>query len=212
MKNENSFFLNLIKYTTVLAVIAALSGAVLFFVHEKTKSRISENRKQQTDRAIREVLPRAETIEPVGEGSGKPLYYIGKKDGSVCGYACEGSARGYSSEISLIVGVAPDFNIKGVSVKSSQETPGLGERIKEKKRTVTITDQLLTDKTEKENLRPWFLKQFNGKTLEQVRLSRGNTGDIHAITGATISSRAVAEAVRRAVETLKKEVNSSRTP
>mgnify|MGYP006283965143 CR=1 FL=1 len=200
-QKKTNFIISMIQYTIVLAVIAAASGGILFYVNSKTRDRIAENQKKKIEKSLKEVLPDATApIEPVRDDKNNPLYYIGKDtNGKLIGYAAPGEAKGYSSVIEVIVGVSTDFKIQGVSIKNSQETPGLGERIKEIKKTVTITDKIMTDKEEEKNPKPWFLKQFTGKTPEQISTGTG----IDAITGATISSRAVTTAVSNALTRLK---------
>ncbi len=198
----------MIQYTIVLAIIAAASGGILFFVNSKTRDRIAENQQLKMEKSLKKVLPDAEKIEPVKDTDGNAIYYIGKdKDGKITGYASPGKANGYSSTIKLFVGVSPDFLIKGVSIEDSKETPGLGERIKEIKRNVAITDMILTDKEKEKEPEPWFLKQFTGKKHAEVQLNTEN--GIDAITGATISSRAVVKAVIHALENLKTHLNKN---
>ena len=60
-------------------------------------------------------------------------------------------------------------------------------------------------KYDEAGLRPWFQTQFDGKSTPVMVQKDG--GDIDAITGATISSRAVCHAVNEAVQNLKKVLN-----
>jgi electron transport complex protein RnfG len=84
------------------------------------------------------------------------------------------AVRGYAGEIKLLVGIDEKGRISGVKVLSQQETPGLGANI------------VKTD----------WLKQFQGKTAADKLEAKQ---DIDAVTGATISSRAVCSGVRQAV-------------
>ena len=100
--------------------------------------------------------------------------YYGTRQGSLIGFAVPATRRGYSSEINLLAGININGQIAGLKVLSQNETPGLGVNI----------------------LKPSFLEQFNDKTINDPLVPKK---DIDAITGATISTRAVCEAVRQAL-------------
>lgn len=93
--------------------------------------------------------------------------------------------QGYGGDIAFIIGVAPDGeHLTGIRVAVHAETPGLGANATE----VRYGD---TD--------PWFCAQFGGLTLEQIQLRmEGPPGAVDAITGATITSRAITERAREA--------------
>ena len=93
------------------------------------------------------------------------------EDGSLLGYCLGCSAKGYKGAIALTVAFDAQGNLLGVRIGSHGETASLGARISEE----------------------WFYSQYTGKTLP-VELKT----DIEAITGATISSRAVTDAVNEA--------------
>ncbi|GAH24330.1 unnamed protein product, partial [marine sediment metagenome] len=81
--------------------------------------------------------------------------------------------KGYGGDIDILVGLEDEATIKGISIISSLETPGLGSRIAESP----------------------FTDKFTGLNIDDVALRRDG-GQIDAITGSTISSRAVVDAVR----------------
>jgi electron transport complex protein RnfG len=88
------------------------------------------------------------------------------------GYIVEGYGKGYSSYIHVLASIDNDFLLKKIKIQGHGETPGLGDEIE----------------------KAYFLDQFEGKGLENLVLVKGETEDkIQAITGATISSRAVTE-------------------
>lgn len=88
------------------------------------------------------------------------------------------SPRGYGGPIELMVGIDEKGEVCGVKVLNQRETPGLGANV----------------------VRPKFLDQFKGKTLNDPIEPKK---DIDAITGATISSRAVCVGVREALKKAK---------
>jgi electron transport complex protein RnfG len=107
--------------------------------------------------------------------------YIIYSDGEQIGYAFLAVGKGYGGDINILVGLNDDTTLKGITIVSQEETPGLGTRITE----------------------PSFTDQFAGLDVNQVALSRDG-GRIDAITGSTISSSAVVEAVREtALEKIK---------
>ncbi len=91
------------------------------------------------------------------------------------GKAIAVSPRGYGGPIEMLVGIDEKGKVSGVKVLSHRETPGLGANIAQ----------------------PKFLDQFKGKTLKDPIEPKK---DIDALTGATISSRAVCEGVKDALE------------
>ena len=109
--------------------------------------------------------------------------YFGSRKGEQIGYAVPVGQRGYSSEIKLLVGINIKGRTVGLKVLNQNETPGLGVNI----------------------LKPAFLKQFYDKTVTDPLIPKK---DIDAITGATISTRAVCDGVRQALRLLSREGES----
>jgi electron transport complex protein RnfG len=102
--------------------------------------------------------------------------------GEEIGYAFIATGTGYGGTIKTMVGMYKNSTISGVNIISQSETPGLGTQIAE----------------------PDFTNQFSGKRVEEVRLRRDG-GVIDAITGATISSRAITDIVRERAEVVMNE-------
>lgn len=101
--------------------------------------------------------------------------YIGSDNGEIKGYAVNVITKeGYGGDIELIVGFDADFNVTGVEYISMSETPGLGSRAKEEP----------------------FASQFNGKPARDF-------SQIQAITGATVTSKAVNGAINQASDMAK---------
>lgn len=98
------------------------------------------------------------------------------QNGQLVGRAVEVEAKGYGGRMKVLVGINLDNTVRGVRVLSHNETKGIGSRVTE----------------------PWFLSQFENLTIEQLFFKP--QGEIEAITGATISSRAILEAVREALQ------------
>jgi RnfABCDGE-type electron transport complex G subunit len=99
--------------------------------------------------------------------------YILYADGDKIGYAFLAAGAGYGGEISILVGLEDAETVKGLIIVSHQESPGIGSR---------ITESDFTD-------------QFVGLNINDVALKQDG-GQIDGLTGATISSQAVVDAVR----------------
>ena len=170
-----------LKPIVVLTLVCVLSALSLGVFHNLTQERIEASERKQIDMAFSNVFPNSEFEELDNN------VYRATSDGNTIGYVGIAKGRGYGGFtggfIRLAVGINLEGTIEGVSVISQSETPGLGSRITE----------------------DWFLSQFDGKTKEEIELVK-NGGDIEAITGATISSTAVLEAVRDKIEVLRKEL------
>ena len=164
---------DLIKYGVLLMGICAVSGLLLSGVYKLTEKRIAGQKVLEEKLASQEVLPEAATFKKeIRKGE---TVEIGLKNGKKVGEVYSVTTRGYSGEIKLKVGLNLEGRITGVKILESNETPGLGARIKGQK----------------------FLEQFKGKGSDKLYLRKKKpSGEIDSITGATISSAAVVDAIR----------------
>ncbi len=173
----------IIKGIIVLVIITSLSGYLLANVYNKTKPEIEKQEKVEKERINKEIFPEGKNFV---EGKLKEnIYYdVYDENGKLIGKIFEIKTLGYGGYIYLAVGIDNELKIKGVKVIKHSETPGLGSKI-----------------TKKE-----FLEQFNEKTVDQIYLKP--KGEIDAITGATISSKAIVEGIRKLIEEIKNEKNN----
>ena len=191
-----------VKFPLVLVIVAGISAATLTGAKRLTDPHKDEIAAKNTEAALKVVMPGATSFEKRnGDYEGKPVTYrVAKMDGQLIGYIAEGRASGYSSILRVMVGVDTKFVIKGIKVLYQKETPGLGDKVEEIRSKKTWGTIIMGDSPDEKGLRPWFQVQFDGlKTPVKVQK---DGGDIEAITGATISSRAVCNAVNTAVEEL----------
>ena len=175
---------NILKLGLTLMIYAGIAGALLGWVYTKTKPKIDLQAKLEREQAIKEVLPpEAKYYEEIklSDGTTVIVGYTDESKTQVAGYAGEAVGAGFSSNVRTMVGVKPDFTVNAIKVIYQSETPGLG--------THTQDD--------------WFQKQFAGKKVDDLWVNKDG-GKIQAITGATISSRAVTNSVRQFVEKLSK--------
>jgi len=189
----------IIKLSLILLFVTAIAGAALSVVNKITKPRIEEQKRLVVERALLAALPTADknAIDPVMKND-TLQYYIGYKDTlrqQIVGYALIAKKYGYSSEIQTMVGVDTTGKIIGIKIMQQVETPGLGTKIEEVSHGETM---------------PWFQRQFIDKTIEALAVQKDG-GKIKAVTGATISSRAVTNSIREALERLQKQLAKVKT-
>ena len=161
-----------------LFLLAAVAGLALGLTNMITAPAIQVQAEQAADAARRAVLPTAETFtaQTVPEGM-KDAYAGYDASGAMVGKTGTIVTKGYGGEIEITVGLDLNGAITGVSIGGSSfsETAGLGARAKE----------------------AWFGEQYTGKTTPIALVK--DRGEIDAITSATITSRAVTNAVNDAV-------------
>lgn len=184
------------KNALALGAVATLCVAILSLVNQQTAPRINEQRLANKLAILSEVLPGIDASQSLlddclqvtdeqllGRASAQALYRW-RKNGEVAAYVVETTAPdGYSGNIDLLVAITPDGTVLGSRVLEHQETPGLGDKIEARRS-------------------PWIFS-FNGKAVTPDNSAnwavRKDGGDFDQFTGATITPRAVVNAVRNAV-------------
>ena len=165
-----------------LMVITIVSGGVLGFVYGLTKPAIDQVEANKNLKAINEVLQSGVEIVKTETQDIDDLTYNLAYDaeGNFIGAAIKTySMNGFGGKVELMVGLLASGVINKVSVLSQAETPGLGANMVNEK----------------------FKGQFSGKDPKNFVLKvKKDGGDVDAITAATISSRAVSEAVKKAAD------------
>jgi electron transport complex protein RnfG len=142
------------------------------------------------------VLPNADAFEQM-DGStfstikSNPKYnlvtevFTAKAGGSIVGYAVKVAPKGYAGAVEVVVGITTDGTIQGIKVGNNTETPGLG----------------------KNAATPKFQDQFGGKAwgnpVNVIKSGTPKDNEIAALSGATITSRAVTNGVNQALEAAK---------
>lgn len=169
----------ILRLTGTLLAITVIVAALLGFVNLLTEERIAANTAQKATAAMQEVLP-AEAYTPL------PLTDAQRQAGflEVCqadseGYVLRLNRNGFGGVIDLMIGVRMDGTVSGISIISHSETASLGANC-------TRAD---------------FRSQFVGKS--GTLAVRKDGGQIDALTGATVTSRAVTEAVNLALDFVK---------
>lgn len=168
----------------MLFVIALVCSAAVAVVYDMTKEPIAKAQAQKVVDALRSVLPTFDNTPEREEVNGCFVYEATSGD-EVVGYAVEStSPNGFNGDVTLMVGVTADGTIYNIEVLSQAETPGLGANMESE-------DNAL-------------LGSFKGKDGAKMTMTvKKDGGDVDALTAATISSRAYAEAVAMAYDTVK---------
>ena len=177
MKTENTV-LYVLRLALTLFIIAAVVGAALAGVNSVTKPIIDNYNAQKTQKAIEAVLPGGfdEQVQNFDNQGG----LVSKVYKGANGYALEVLPSGFDNTITMMVGVDNEGKVLGISVVSHTETAGLG-----------AVAAAATSAGEA------FRGQFVGAS-GSVSVSKDG-GELDAITGATITSRAICVGVNAAL-------------
>ena len=184
-KQKNEF----VQLGGILCAITLVVALALGAVNAVTAGPIAEQNAQKIKDSLENVMPGAESEQiDVPEGTTVTTEtknatsvtilsaYKMTKDGADAGYCVEVGPTGFGGAVDTMVGIDSDGKVTGISVISaSSETPGLGARSTE----------------------PEFQAQFAGQVGTEVAVAKDG-GSIDALTGATITSRAVTDGVNTA--------------
>ena len=169
---------SILKPTFVLFVICVVVSAALAGTNMLTEKRIEQLEAENAEASRMIVLPTAEAFESQDDGA----YYTGTAGGEVVGYVCETGASGYGGTVSVMTGIDAEGNITGVVILSHDETPGLGAN------------------AEKPEFLDQYLQPAPEGGLSVIKYQTPAEGQIEAMTGATVTSTAVTNAVNQAIE------------
>ena len=195
----------MIKNETVLValkllIITAVAALCLAVVNKITAPVIEKNRIATMEAAQREVLETAQSFEKITDFSAvdlsseeangvyvEELYKGTSKDGELVGYVVSAvSTRGYGGNIKVMAGISSDLKINRVKITETKETAGLGLKASE----------------------PEFINQFalRDKKMKVIKNSPPTSEgeDIAAISSATVTSKAVTNAVNISLELVKR--------
>jgi len=173
--NNNSMF----KITLNLTMATLFAGIIIGVVFYFTAPIAEIQRIKQKEQSMKELIPDASSFVEI-EGK-KEWFKAEKKDGKVIAYLVLTHQKGFDGHIKMFVAVTPEKKVIGYKVLSHRETPGLGDVA----------------------FKPKFAGQFTGKGVENMELVKiQEEGKILAITGATITSRAVTIAVKNVLTDL----------
>ena len=180
---KNSTVKEIIIPAISLFLICLVATALLGFTNQITAPKIEQLAIETENNAKKEVLSDAadfsDRMTATLDGAEYSYYEGLDGDKNVIGYVFTTSAKGYGGDIKVMVGVDKSGSVTGVSILEISETAGLGMNAKNES----------------------FLKQFLSKNGEISVIKNGTPADneISALTGATITSKAMAKAVNTAL-------------
>lgn len=165
------------RLIATLGIAGFLAGVAIVGIFEATKQRIADNKARELRDAVLEVLPGSSRMEELAlSGLDSPVYQGFTDSEQLVGYAIAAEGAGFQDTIKLLYGFDPAKKvIIGMYVLESRETPGLGDKIYKD---------------------PYFVANFSALAVEPAieLIKKGEPRAEHqveAITGATISSKAV---------------------
>lgn len=176
--------LGIIKTTAILTVICVVITAALAVTNKFTKDRIDElsvaNQQEAMQRIIKADEYKKGKVNYKGE---ETEFNVAVAQGETKGFIFTLNAKGYGGDVAVMTGIDTNGTVIAVEVTdAANETPGLGQNVA------------------KED----FYNQYKGKTENIEVVKNGASGNqIQAVTGATISSNAVTEAVNESIEIYK---------
>lgn len=187
MKRKNDMGV-MLKEAGILFAVTLIAGLILGFVNQLTKEPIARQQELKIQKACAAVFEQADSFAETGTGAETAAYEpadgvrLGTvytaygADGIVMGYVLSvTSTEGYGGDIELMMGVTTEGKLNGISLLSISETPGLGMQAEEV-----------------------LVPQFADREAVSFRYTRSGAAaedEIDAISGATITTKAITGAV-----------------
>ncbi|MBT3378508.1 MAG: RnfABCDGE type electron transport complex subunit G [Lentisphaerae bacterium] len=198
-----------LKLSLALTLTCVIASSVLAFANTKTKTKRDEAEMTQRAKALSSVLPEFDnqpmaapvTLEVDGETF---TFYLAMKGKALVGIAGEGtSGRGFGGDVSVLVGLEPNGKLGTIVVTGHKETPGLGTQATDRKAVRSFWSLFCgcSGDAPATGLAPCaFLDQFTDQALVASGgpfTVKQDSGALDAVSGATVTSRAVADAVSK---------------
>ena len=194
-----------------LGLISAICGLIIVSAYQGTYDAVQANKRIAVERAVFKVIPAAKSIveysalptgsvEKIGAGGTAPAgavkFYAGYDEaGRLAGIAAEGAAKGYADTVRILFAYdLATSSITAFSVVSMRETPGIGDKI--------LVDTEFLANFPLEAKVSADLKGLANEINTVKHGSKTKPWQIDAISGATITSRAVGKAINDAAQAL----------
>lgn len=165
-----------------LFVICLVTAVLLAGTNLMTRDKIVGINKQSESASRQLVLPSAKDFENSKDGT----YAIGKNGNSLAGYVFTTKTKSYGGDLKVMTGIDKDGKITGVVLLAISDTPGLGLN------------------AEKESFRVQYKKAVPENGFEVIKSGTASDTQIEAMTGATITSKAVTACVNDAIKEYQK--------
>ncbi len=171
-EENNSIF----KIAMNLTFACMFAGVVIAATYTVTAPIAAQEQINLKNQAMKELVPDAQSFKPI---EGKTDWYSAMKDDKVLAYVVPAESKGYGGAIKMVTAITVEGKVMDYKILVHNETPGLGDKASDDK----------------------FRKQFSGKAAEVLEVVKVPTDkNIQALTGATITSRAVTKGIKEAVE------------
>jgi electron transport complex protein RnfG len=192
-----------------LGIVATICGILIVSAYQGTLEAVNENKRIALERAVFKVIPGAARVDefhatpaglqpatgPAPEG-GVKFYAAYDQAGTMKGIAAEAAGKGYADLVRVLYAYDPARQaITGIGVVSHRETPGIGDKI--------ITDQAFLKNFEALDVRlAADLKQLAHAVKTVKHGAKRNAWEIDAISGATVTSKAVGRGINESAQKL----------
>jgi electron transport complex protein RnfG len=174
-----------LKLGFILLIFCAVASGILAYINSLTAPVIAE-RKAKEEIATREsLIPEADFEELQAPGGEKYFIARDKETQEIKGYTFNAAQSGYSSVVQTMVGVDKDFRVIDIKVIDQAETPGLGANCTAES----------------------FTGQFAGLAAPELAVDKDG-GKIKSLSGATITSRCVANSIREMINTVQFSISN----
>ena len=186
----------MIRLCISLGAVCLVGSAALVWVNSMTFQAREEAKTAELTRSLQMVLPPETAGTAVLEEKSTDtvtLFQATDPAGKVIAYAAEGQANGFGGPLKVLVGFEKDGTIRAVMVTQHNETPGLGSKAAERKAQQSLWDFLSGKKVDSSFPPNPFLDAFAGQSA--AAFSHDGKGTVDAVSGATISSRAILASV-----------------
>jgi len=188
---------DILKLCLSLGIICTIAGASLSYVNKITLEPRAAAEQTVLNRNLKLVLPpETDSTSQEYTVNGVKFFRALDQNGRLLAYAAEGASnKGFGGEVRVLVGISPAGEILGIIVSRHSETPGLGTQVTDRKTTqsfwYTITGRAKVDAFPPNAC----LDSYTGKNLASTFSFGAGANQVLAISGATISSKAVLAAV-----------------
>ena len=175
----------IVQLVVVLGLITLVCALLLGLINGVTAQKIVQNNIDKRNAAMEEIIPGAsfedmKTTVPAPDKDTPEIsgVYKATVDGADAGYCLEVKPKGFGGALTLIVGINADNTVAGAKVTAHAETPGLGAKSQDAE----------------------WIAQYAGMPADGSLAVSKDGGSVNAITGATITSRAVTKGVNTAAQ------------
>lgn len=167
--------------TVTLVIIALVTSILLVGTNQVTKDKIAQLQIEADNASRQEVLPEADSFDDgmSVEVDGTEYTYWTAANGA--GYVFSTQYKGYGGAVVVMTGITSDGQIAGVKITEQNETPGLGQKALDP------------------SFREQYVKAIPDGGFVVTKTGAASDSEIDAISGATITSRAVTNSVNQAI-------------